>query len=218
MTVEQTKDILSGAAVLGIWVLPLVFICGLIGAFIGMFRQRRRLGLVLGATLGPLGWLMTVFLDPVPPGKQASGGCFAVLLVLVWLSGFGFAARATGKFVREKFAGTDLTKFNTVTALKVWEAFKTHGKLELPSPAKTDGAPGPPGSPAPFAPLEPKFEPEPAPPASLTPDPINPPRLRVPITPKPTPTAAEVQAEILRKYGTPGRNGADRQPMSAPPQ
>lgn len=43
------------------WALGITFVCALVGAFIGMAKGRWLAGLIWGAALGPIGWLVMVF-------------------------------------------------------------------------------------------------------------------------------------------------------------
>lgn len=52
---------LVGIGSLALWMFVAGLVCGFIGAVLGMFKNRKALGLFLGMMFGPLGWLVLLF-------------------------------------------------------------------------------------------------------------------------------------------------------------
>lgn len=82
MNIDWTDPTQADAAVIvGIsaWVFVAALISGGIGAFIGHFRSRAAFGLFVGMLLGPLGWILTMF---VKEGEREEGMLDAIMALV----------------------------------------------------------------------------------------------------------------------------------------
>lgn len=61
------------------WDITGMLVCAFIGCLIGNSKNRKRLGLYLGATLGPIGWIVMLFVDEVAPGETGNGLAIALI-------------------------------------------------------------------------------------------------------------------------------------------
>lgn len=60
-----------------------LLISAFIGCLIGNFKNRKGLGLWLGFWLGPIGWIVMLFLKPVPEGENGYGLLIGTLAAAV---------------------------------------------------------------------------------------------------------------------------------------
>lgn len=54
-----------------------------IGCLIGSFRNRRILGLILGILLGPIGWIIMLFIEPAESENTEGCGCGVAMILLI---------------------------------------------------------------------------------------------------------------------------------------